>query len=81
MTDASLLPVGPRFELRQRLEAMRDSLIAGMAASRVLESAHVGLLGNVGAALAALTAVDLEFGATQIEPVVQTVIIRGGLPE
>lgn len=41
-------------ELRERLIAMRASLVEGMAASPTLDSGMLALLGNVGAALDAL---------------------------
>jgi hypothetical protein len=40
--------------LHERLVAMREALIAGLAASPVIEGGHLALLGHVGAALAAL---------------------------
>jgi hypothetical protein len=50
-------PPNPCEELRERLLAMREALIAGLAASPVIEAGHLALLGHVGAALAALVAV------------------------
>jgi hypothetical protein len=44
----------PCEELHERLVAMREALIAGLAASPVIEGGHLALLGHVGAALAAL---------------------------
>jgi hypothetical protein len=52
----------PRDELRERLLAMRETLVDGLAASPVIESGYLALLGHVGAALAALDAAPPKEG-------------------
>lgn len=53
-------PVDPCEELRERLLAMREVLIAGLAGSPVIEAGHLALLGHVGAALAAVDAATAD---------------------
>ena len=46
----------PAVDLRERLIAMRDSLVEGLAGAEYLDGGRLTLLGQVGAAITALDA-------------------------